>query len=114
MAVTATLAAVLLAAAALALLGLTTVVPLVVASGLAERRGYGSARWAAVSAACSLAGLGVAAVAVRAGYGPGAAAVGLAATWAAPLALVLLGDVRRTSGAGRGAARWAGRRGRHE
>lgn len=97
--------ALLLACAGLAALGLLTLAPFVVAVGLAERRGYGSVRWGAASVLCSLVGLGCVAVALRAGLGLGAAALAAAATWAAPVALLLLGGAR---------GRLAGERGRHE
>ena len=101
----ATGAALLLAAVMLAVLGALTLVPFVVTVGLAERRSCGTARWGMVSAACSSVGLGAAVVALRHGLGLPVAALGAAATWAAPLALLLLGS---------GGGRLAGVRGRHE
>lgn len=100
-----TLAAVLLVAVGLGVLGLVTLAPVLTAVGLAEKHGCGTARWTVAAVLCSLVGLGCAAVALKAGLGVGAASLGAAATWAAPLALLLLGDA---------GARWAGVRGRHE
>ncbi len=99
----ATAVAVLLAALALAALGLLTVVPWSVTVGLAERRGLGPVRWGAASAACGVVGTLVAVQALRTGPRPVAALLGVAAAWAAPLAL-------RAAGPGR----LAGARGRHE
>ena len=98
-------AALLLAAVVLAGVGALTLVPFVVTVGLAERRSCGTARWGLASAVSSLVGLGAAAVAVRHGLGLPVAAFGAAATWAAPLAMLLLGT---------GGGRLAGVRGRHE
>ncbi len=103
----ATGAALALAAVGLAGVLVLTVVPLVVALGLAERVGAGPVRWGAASAAASAVGLGCLLVALRHGLGLVPAAVGALSTWAAPVALVLLG------GSG-GLPRLAGARGRHE
>jgi hypothetical protein len=100
----ATAVAVLLAALALAALAVLTVVPWSVAVTLAERRGLGTARWSLLGGACCLLGLGVAGSAALAGR-PAVAVLGLPVSWAAPLALALLGPA---------GTRWAGVRGRHE
>ena len=100
-----TAAAVALVAVVLAVVLALTLAPFVVAVGLAERRGLGSVRWPLVAALCSAVGLGIAYVALRHGLGPVPVALGAAATWSAPVALVALGS----SG-----GRLAGVRGRHQ
>ena len=94
-----------LAAGGLLGLGLLTVLPLVVALGLAERRGADVARWGAISCGCVLGGLGVALLGARAGAPPAAVAVAVAATWLGPALLLAVGRL---------APRLAGRGGRHE
>lgn len=98
-------AAVLLVAAGLAALLALTLVPFVTAVGLAERARLGTARWGVVAGLCSALGLAVAYVSLRHGLGPLVVALGVLATWTAPVALLALG------GAG---GRLAGARGRHE
>ncbi len=100
----ATAAALVLAAVAVAGAVLLTIVPWSVTVGLAERRALGTARWGLLGGACCLLGLAIAGSAALAGR-PAVAALGLPISWAAPLALVLLGPA---------GARWAGTRGRHE
>ena len=95
--------AVLLAAAALATLAGLTLGPLVVTLGLAERRGCGTVRWGAASVLASAGGLVVAAAGLHDGLGGVVVFTGLAATWAGPPALLVLGR-----------SRLAGARGRHE
>ncbi len=103
-ALTATLVALLLATVAVGGAALLTVVPWTVAVDLAERRALGTTRWGLLAAACCLLGLGIAGSAALAGK-PGVAALGLPVSWAAPLALTLLGSA---------GTRWAGVRGRHQ
>lgn len=99
------LVALVLAAVAVAVLGALTLVPFVLSVDTAEHAGYGTVRWGLASAVCSLVGLGVLYVSHEAGLGPVPELAGLAATWAAPLALRLLGPA---------GGRLAGARGRHE
>lgn len=99
-----TLVALVLAVLALAGLVLLTVVPWTLAVDLAERRGLGTARWGLLAAGCCVLGLGIAGSAFLAGK-PVVGVLGVPASWAAPLALTLLGPA---------GPRWAGVRGRHE
>lgn len=97
--------AVLLAAVATAGLLAVTLAPYVTTVNLAERHGYGPVRWAVASVASVLVGLTGLAVGLRADLALGVLAGAAAATWAAPVALVLLGGAP---------GRLAGARGRHE
>lgn len=90
-----------LAAVLLAVLGLLTVAPFVVALGVAERRGLDVTRWGLGAAGCVLGGLLFALLAVRADRTVVLVALALAATWLGP---VLAAGVPRRLG---------GRRGRH-
>jgi hypothetical protein len=98
-------AAVAFAAVVVAVLCLLTLAPFVLAVGLAERHGLGTARCGLAAAACSAVGLAVAGLALRHGLGLVPLVLGVAATWAAPVALVALGSA---------GGRLTGVRGRHE
>ncbi len=95
---------VLTAVAALVLVAVG-VAPLVVAGGLAERRGASPARTGAAALLGVLVGLGGAALVVRSDLPTPLAVLPLAVCWATPLALRLAGD---------GAGALAGTRGAHE
>ena len=69
----------------LAVLGLLTVAPFVVALGLAERRDLDATRCGLVSAGCVLGGLLSALLALRADRPAAVVALALATTWLGPL-----------------------------
>lgn len=94
----------LVVALALAVLYALTVVPVVLAIAMAERRGFPTARWTAAAIAGVLIGLALAVVLRRAGGHIGVQGAGLLLVFTAPMALWLLerGD------------RLGGRGGRHE
>lgn len=98
-------AAVLVAAVLLLALGGLTVVPWVVALGLAERRGFDVVRCGLVGAGCALGGLGAALSGYRAGMPAPLLLLAVASTWAGPALVLLVARV---------APRLAGRGGRHE
>lgn len=94
----------LVVALGLALLYAVTVVPLLLALGMAERRGFGTARWGALAIAGVLVGLAAALLVRLGGLHLGIQLLALMVTFSAPMALWLLGAGDRLGG----------RAGRHE
>ena len=96
----------LLVALGVAGLAAVTLVPFVVALQMADARRFSTARWGALTIACSLVGLALAALVVRSDTLPSVAALlPLALTWAGPAGLWLLTGEEELVG---------GRAGRHE
>ena len=99
-------AAALLTAVALALLSAVTLVPFVVALSLAERRGFSTGRWGAVTLAGAVTGLLLAGVLLTGDRVPAPLALlPLLLGWTGPVVLRLLSEQDTALG---------GRAGRHE
>ena len=94
----------LIIALGLALLAVVTLVPFVVALQMAERRGFSTTRWGAVSIAASLVGVALTLLVVRSETTPDAfALLPLLLTWVAPGALWLLSGEEELIGGRAGA-----------